>query len=104
MEINGFPAALVIEAYTEFGISTIGGLLSLVALLHCAIQKPSVFPAVGPLTKGVWLAILAGCILLSLFGFGGGGLGLFGIIGLIASLVYLLDIRPAIRDLGSNPW
>ena len=105
MEINGFPAAFVIEAYTEFGISALAGLLSLAALLHCALQKPSAFPAVGPLTKGVWLAILAGCILLSLLGFGGGaGLGLFGIIGLIASLVYLLDIRPGIRDLGSNPW
>ncbi|ADD45398.1 DUF2516 family protein [Stackebrandtia nassauensis] len=108
MEINGFPAVLVIEGWTEFGISAVAALLSLAALLHCALQKPSAFPAVGPLTKGLWLGILAGCILLSMLGIGGGGvgagLGLIGIIGLIASLVYLLDIRPAIRDLGSNPW
>lgn len=108
MYFNGeyVPLAIGIEIWTEFGISAIAGLLSLAALLHCALQKPSAFPAVGPLTKGVWLAILAGCILLSLLGIGGGGagLGIFGIIGLIASLVYLLDIRPAIRDLGSNPW
>lgn len=99
------PLVVGIEIWTEYGISAIAGLLSLAALLHCALQKPSAFPAVGPLTKGVWLAILAGCTLLSLLGFGGGaGLGIFGIIGLIAALVYLLDIRPAIRDLGSNPW
>jgi hypothetical protein len=104
--------ALLIEYYTNLAISAIAGLLSLAALLHCALQRPDSFPVVGPLSKGAWLAILAGCILLSVLGFGGGtgaggSLGLFGVIGLIASLVYLLDIRPGLRDIGSgsgNNW
>lgn len=96
--------ALAIEIYTSRVLLAVIGLLSVVALAHCALQRPDAFHNAGPLTKGVWLAILAGTLLLTALGFGGGSLGIFGIIGLIASLVYLLDIRPAIRDGGSNPW
>lgn len=96
--------AVTIEIWVNFVILVVSGLLSVAALVHCAIQRPDAFPAVSPLSKGVWLAILAGTLLLTALGFGGGSLGLFGIIGLIASLVYLLDIRPAIREGGSNSW
>ncbi|MGH8876607.1 MAG: DUF2516 family protein [Stackebrandtia sp.] len=100
------PLALLIESYTDYAITAVSILLSLAALLHCAFQKPASFPAVGPLSKGAWLAILAGCMLLSALGvFGQSGYAsIFGLIGLVAALVYLLDIRRAIRDLGSNPW
>lgn len=96
--------ALAIEMYSTLAILAIAGLLSVVALAHCALQRPDAFATAGPLSKGVWLAILAGTLLLTTLGFGGGGLGIFGIIGLIAALVYLLDIRPTIREGGSNPW
>jgi len=96
--------ALTIEMYSTMVILAVAGLLTVAALVHCAIQRPDAFPTAGPLSKGVWLAILAGTLLLTTLGFGGGGLGIFGIIGLIAALVYLLDIRPALKDAGSNPW
>ena len=82
----------------------ISSVLAIVALLHCVFQKPDAFHGAGPLTKGTWLLLLGGTLLLSSIGvFGGGALGLFGLIGLIASLVYLLDIRPALRD-GGDVW
>lgn len=96
--------ALSIEYYSMVVLLACTSLLSVVALAHCALQRPDSFTMAGPLSKGVWLAILAGTLLLTALGFGGGGLGIFGIIGLIAALVYLLDIRPSIRDGGSNPW
>lgn len=93
---------LVIEQYVNYAIATIASLLSLASLLHCALQRSDAFPALGSLTKGAWLAILAGCMLLTLLTFGGsstdGSLGLFGLIGLIASLVYLLDVRPGLNE------
>jgi hypothetical protein len=96
--------AITIEMYVNYVMLGVAGLLSVVALAHCAIQRPDAFQLAGPLSKGAWLAILGGTLLLTALGFGGGSLGIFGIIGLIASLVYLLDIRPAIREGGSNPW
>ncbi|MGH8794589.1 MAG: DUF2516 family protein [Stackebrandtia sp.] len=99
--------ALLVEAYTMQGISVVASLLALAALLHCALQRSDAFGVAGPLSKGAWLAILAGTMLLSALGIGGGGgagLGIFGIIGLIASLVYLLDIRPALKGTDTGPW
>lgn len=105
MYIDGIAVAFWIEAWTEFGISAISVLLAMAGLLHCAFQRPTVFPAVSALTKGVWLALLAGGALVSMLGMTGArGLMIFALIGLVAALVYLLDVRPAIRDLGTNPW
>lgn len=104
-EIETLPFALAFESYTMQGISVVASFLALVALVHCAVQRTDAFPLAGPLSKGAWLAILAGTMLLSALGIGGGGgagLGIFGIIGLIASLVYLLDIRPALKESGSG--
>lgn len=98
--------SIVVVQYTGQAISVIASLLSLAALLHCALQRPSAVSAVSPLSKGAWLAILAGSVLLSSLGVAqsGGGLGIFGLIGLVAGLVYLLDVRRAIRDIGSGSW
>lgn len=74
------------------------------AFVHCLLQRPDAFPAVGTLTKGVWLAIIAATVLASLvFSFLG---TLFTLIAVIAALVYLLDIRPAIREItnGGGRW
>lgn len=103
--------AIAIEYYANLAILAIAAFLTLAALLHCAIQRPDSFAAAGRLTKGHWLAILAGCLVLSLLGFGGSAgaagsstLSIFGIIGLIAALVYLLDIRKALHSGGSHGW
>ncbi|CAM3326135.1 DUF2516 family protein [Stackebrandtia soli] len=102
--INPAPFPRNIEIWVTGAIGVIAGFLAIAALLHCALQRPDAFPAAGPLTKGTWLLLLGGTLLLSTLGvFGGGAFSLFGIIGLIASLVYLLDIRPALRS-GGDAW
>jgi hypothetical protein len=75
-----------------------------VAFVHCLTQRSDAFPAIGTLPKGAWLAILAVCLLLTLLGFG--ALSIFGMIGIAAALVYLLDVRVGLRDLtdGKGFW
>ena len=97
--------AFVIEQYANLGILLIAGILTLVALLHCAFQRQDAFPMLGALSKGAWLAILGGCTLLTMLSLagtmGGGGGGvffIFSLIGIIAGCVYLLDVRPRLRD------
>ena len=75
-----------------------------VALVHAVTQRGDGFAAIGTLPKGGWIAILAVCLALTLLGFG--PISLFGLIGIAAGLIYLLDVRPGLRDLhdGRGSW
>ncbi|HET8680285.1 MAG TPA: DUF2516 family protein [Micromonosporaceae bacterium] len=79
--------------------------VTLSAFVHCLLQRADAFPAVGTLPKGVWLAIIGISMLLSLL-LGFGPLSIFGFIAIVAAAVYLLDVRPALRDAtgGKGPW
>jgi len=75
-----------------------------VALIHCLTQRGDGFQAIGTLPKGAWAAILAVCIVLTLLA--GGPFRIFGLIGIAAALIYLLDVRPGLKDLsdGKGFW
>lgn len=83
------------------------GLLVLVgwALIDAATRPAPAFVAAGKQTKPIWLAILGVSLLLCLVGLGG-VLGLFGFIVAVAAVVYLVDVRPAVREMrpGGGPW
>jgi hypothetical protein len=73
------------------------------ALVDAIIRPEHAFVAAGKQTKGFWLVILALAVVL-------GWIGLFSIIGLVAALVYLVDVRPRVREIrrgssgGSGPY
>ncbi len=73
-------------------------LLALIALVHCAVAKAAAFEAIGTLSKGTWVGILALAVvftsILTQIPF-------MGIIALCASLIYLLDVRKGIKDIGA---
>jgi len=75
-----------------------------VSFVHCLTQRAEAFPAIGTLPKGAWLAIIGVSLLLTLFGFGPPSI--FGLIGIAAAAIYLLDVRVGLRDLsdGKGFW
>jgi hypothetical protein len=76
-----------------------------VSFVHCLTQRSEAFPAIGTLPKGAWLAIIGGSMLFTvLLGFG--PTSLFGLIGIAAAAIYLLDVRVGLRDLsdGKGFW
>ena len=78
--------------------------LEAVAFVHCLTQRSDAFPAVGTLPKGAWLAILGICLVFTLLA--RGPIDIFGLIGIAAALIYLLDVRIGLRDLtdGKGFW
>jgi hypothetical protein len=76
--------------------------LQLWALIDCITRPPAAFVAAGKLTKPAWLAITALALLLGRFGV----FGIFGLAAIVAAIVYLVDVRPAVREVqgGGNRW
>lgn len=75
-----------------------------VALVHCLTQRGDGFAAIGTLPKGAWAVILGFCILLTVVL--QSPIGIFALIGVAAAAIYLLDVRPGLRDLsdGKGFW
>lgn len=71
--------------------------LAVWALGDALLRPAAAFPAAGKLTKPLWLGILVACVGLCLL-----GAGIFGLLGgvvAVASVVYLVDVRPAVREM-----
>ena len=63
-----------------------------------AVTRPAeAYVAAGKLTKNGWLIILGLSIVTALIW--GSLLGIFSIVGTVASFVYLLDVRPALSSI-----
>lgn len=80
------------------------------AAIDCSTRKAAAFPAVNKLSKGAWLAIT---IISALLGFLIGRpwsiipdpVSIFVLIPTIATLIYLADVRPAVREVsGGSRW
>ncbi|MDD2857821.1 MAG: DUF2516 family protein [Candidatus Nanopelagicales bacterium] len=72
------------------------------AFIDCVRRPAAAFPAIGRQTKVLWLiltGVSAGAAVVV-----GDPLGLLGIAGLVASLVYLFDVRPRIIEILRKRW
>jgi hypothetical protein len=75
--------------------------LKLWALVDASIRPAPAYEAAGKLSKLIWIAILVAAVLLG----GDDVLGLLGLVGTIAAIVYLVDVRPAVRSIRpGGPW
>jgi hypothetical protein len=81
--------------------------IEIVAFINCLTQKADAFPIVGNLSKNAWSAILGGSALVTLLCYVvGAGLSIFAFAAITAAAIYMLDVRPALRDAaeGSGGW
>lgn len=79
--------------------------VGLFAFFHALLQRPDAYTAIDRMTKPAWLGITAGGTLaLVLFGLSGIGWILW-IGGLVAALVYIVDVRPRLIEVQrGNRW
>ncbi len=75
------------------------------AFIHALMQRPDAYTAIDRMTKPAWLGITAGgTVALILFHIAGIGL-MFWIAGLVAVLVYIVDVRPRLIEVQrGNRW
>jgi Protein of unknown function (DUF2516) len=77
--------------------------LAVWAFVDALVRPAAGFVAAGKLTKPGWMAITA---IAALVLWWRGPLDLFGLPAVIAAVVYLVDVRPAVRALrrGNSSW
>lgn len=91
--IGPFSGLLALVSLAIFG-------LKLFALVDAAIRPKAAWQAAVTQSKTMWVAILAVALLLN-------GIGLFGIVAMVATILYLVDVRPKLKDVqgrGSSRW
>jgi hypothetical protein len=75
------------------------------AFVHALLQRPDAYTAIDRMTKPAWLGITGGsAAFLLLFSFAGVG-WIFWMAGLVAALVYIVDVRPRLIEVQrGNKW
>jgi hypothetical protein len=95
-------------SYLNLALYIFALVIEVVAFAHCLVQRPDAFPAINTLPKGAWLALTGGSVLVTLIFLASSGnvTGMLGLITITVAAVYLLDVRPALRDAvdGHGPW
>ncbi|WP_269802692.1 DUF2516 family protein [Actinocorallia populi] len=93
-------------AYVFLALAIIAFLMEAFALFDVVRRPAQAFPAAGKQTKKMWVIILG---FATLFGFasavgfpGMGALGIFSIAAFIAAVIYLADVRPAVKAIGGG--
>lgn len=69
--------------------------LSVWAFIDCAFRNSAAFPAVDRQTKGAWL-IFTGLAAVIIFLFG--GISFFGLLAVVLSVYYLVDVRAKVIE------
>ncbi|MFF4606996.1 DUF2516 family protein [Streptomyces sp. NPDC001339] len=96
MLIYGFQSIL---SWVQLGL----GVYAAVMLIDAAVRREDAYRAANKQTKGMWLVFLAiATALLFILPV----MSFLPIIGIIAVIVYTVDVRPALREIsgGSGRW
>lgn len=103
--MGGLGQGAIVGAFSDFlfALFIIILLYKAFAFIDAACRQSRAYEAAGKLTKGGWLIILGVAVAAdigSLVGELGGGFGLILVAaGLVALIVYMVDVRPALREL-----
>jgi hypothetical protein len=91
--LNYFFVALAVAA---FGVETW-------ALIDAIIRPAQAYAAAGKQTKPIWMIILGVAFVLGLYSAAYGGVtGFLSVAAFVAAAVYLVDVRPKVREIRSG--
>lgn len=73
------------------------------AFVHAALQRADAFTAVDKLNKLAWMGITGAAALVLILAMQG-PYTIIWIAGLVASLVYIVDVRPKVKEIQGRSW
>lgn len=86
----------VIQQWVSLALGLVMLGVEVVAFVDCLRHREDAFRAAGKLTKNKWM-LITGIALVVGFLTVTNPIGILGIVGIVASAVYLVDVRPALR-------
>lgn len=90
-----------LDYYVLRAIWIVGIPVGIYAFVHALLQRSEAFTAADKLTKPVWLGITGvAALLLVVFR---GPTTILWLLGIVAALVYLVDVRPRITEVQRGP-
>jgi hypothetical protein len=72
--------------------------VGLYAFVHALLQRPDAFAAADKLSKPAWLGITAVSLVVLIFCHIGDSTMILWLAGLVAALVYIVDVRPRVTE------
>jgi Protein of unknown function (DUF2516) len=84
-----------LQGWIVLALSVVALGVEVYAFIDCVRRRPDAFPAAGKRTKSFWLIVTVIAMLLGIVSLGGLP-GLLAIVAVIASGVYLADVKPAL--------
>jgi len=104
--LTAFPGGCLLQSRVYLVCESLHWLavpVGLFAFVHAAIQRADAYTATDKLTKPAWLGITGGATAaLVLFDPGDSFLMLW-LIALVAVLVYIVDVKPAVTEVQRGP-
>jgi hypothetical protein len=85
----------------DYALLVVALIIEAFAFINCLTQRSDAFGAIGTLSKGLWLALTGAALLVTVLS--QYALNLLGFIAITIAAVYLLDVRPALRDAADGP-
>ncbi|WP_035772678.1 DUF2516 family protein [Arthrobacter sp. Br18] len=94
---------LSIQSYLYLILGFVALAIEVWAFTDCVRHKPASFEGALKRTKGFWLALTGGSLVVGLLSAlsglgGGGGFNLFQLVAVVAASVYLADVKPAVSE------
>ncbi|MCF8569040.1 DUF2516 family protein [Gordonia sp. HY002] len=99
--------SVVLDArqYILLALGVVAGLSAVAALVHAVITRPDAYTAVDAQSKTFWVALLAVAnILIWLFVVGGMSVLVLFLVGVIAVMVYIVDVRVRVDEILKRSW
>ena len=93
------PAISYVEGYINLGIALVLLVIKAIAFANALVHSSEAYVAADKLTKPTWCAILGVALGLQLCILVGIDFSIINLALLVAALVYLADVRPALAGL-----
>jgi hypothetical protein len=90
-----------VQKSIDYALVVVALIIEAFAFINCLTQRSDAFGAIGTLSKGLWLALTGASLLVTAVSHW--AIGLLGFIAITIAAVYLLVVRPALRDAADGP-